>query len=410
MKAAILKRLNAGGYSYIFIYWSYNGNTIKINTKNRYYDSKVQSNLLYNYRVDGYKEINAETEKLLNRVNEYITKTLAVNKIPQQRELKDWLRGNVVISGATTLKSEENQPQGNLIPLYKDFIEYKRVQLKSKLSLKDYTSLRFTLEDFEKGRGHTLNLQDVNTQKFLPEFNSFLIDRGLVDNTINKRIQSFKTFIKYLQDEGIYDFKLAATNFKVKKYTPVSIALTLDEVKMIYKLELNEEFKRKIIDLFVMNCFMGLRYSDLEGFKDGEFYEVDNILIYRKVNKKTGIEVEIPIFGLAKEILEKYGFNPPIPAGQYFNRALKDILEEKELFEDDILIRKYVKGEEKLERVKKRKLISSHTCRRTFITNAMSNNIPLNLIQTATGHTQISTLNKYVKKNKDFKQLSRLYV
>lgn len=45
----------------------------------------------------------------------------------------------------------------------------------------------------------------------------------------------------------------------------------------------------------------------------------------------------------------------------------------------------------------KRKQISSHTCRRTFITLAMNSKVPLTNIMVASGHKKLQTLNKYTK-------------
>ena len=56
----------------------------------------------------------------------------------------------------------------------------------------------------------------------------------------------------------------------------------------------------------------------------------------------------------------------------------------------------------------KRELISSHTCRRTFITLGISSLIPINTLMLSTGHKQIQTLQKYMKKVQDKESFKRI--
>lgn len=407
MKPAVLKKYSNRGYEYIFIYWKHKGSLIKINTGNKYIAGWMRKNLLYNHKHPDQEKVNAETEGLLRKVNNYINNQVEQGHIPNQRELKAYLDGKPLGRSKRRSAGSKKTPV-TLQDWYDVFLEYKKSQLQSRLSYKDYISLNNTLKDYQETNGKLI-LEAVDSVGFFPKFTDFLVARGLNNNTINKRIQSFQTFLRYLQGEEIYRFRPSVFEYKIKKYQPVSVILSESEIDKLADLEVKEDYQQKILDVFIMNCYLGLRYADLETLNSGEFIQDGEFLIYRKVNQKTKTEIEVPIFGRAKEILEKYDFNPPIPANQYFNRTLKDILKEHELFEDLVVTRRYVKGAETIERVPKRELISSHTCRRTFVTTALANNIPINLLQTATGHKQIGTLNKYVKRNRDFSQFQRLH-
>jgi integrase len=57
----------------------------------------------------------------------------------------------------------------------------------------------------------------------------------------------------------------------------------------------------------------------------------------------------------------------------------------------------YQKGNKVYHSIPKFKLISSHTGRRTFITNSILAGIPLPIIQGITGHKKLSTVQKYIK-------------
>jgi integrase len=56
----------------------------------------------------------------------------------------------------------------------------------------------------------------------------------------------------------------------------------------------------------------------------------------------------------------------------------------------------------------KRDLISSHTCRRTFITLNIKSLVDYSTIVKMTGHTSIATLNKYVEKSLDIEKIKNI--
>jgi integrase len=164
-----------------------------------------------------------------------------------------------------------------------------------------------------------------------------------------------------------------------------------------------DKFEEKIIDLFVLNCYMGMRWSDFSTIEKGIFQnDAEGNTSYIKVNEKTEETIVIPVLPTAKRILEKYEYKLPKYTQQYFNRELKNILANHNLFETEIPKKKRQLGKIEPTNFKKRELISSHTCRRTFITLAVSANVPLNAIMLATGHTQLKTLQKYAKKQQNF--------
>jgi site-specific recombinase XerD len=124
-------------------------------------------------------------------------------------------------------------------------------------------------------------------------------------------------------------------------------------------------------------------------------------------NKRVAMRV-ISIFPTSIRIFKKYNFELPKYTNQYFNQEFKAILKYYELF-PQIEKKTIVKnGKTETTEYLKRELISSHTCRRSFITNAISKNVSLNAIQASTGNTQLSTLSKYVKRNQNKDQMKAI--
>ena len=124
--------------------------------------------------------------------------------------------------------------------------------------------------------------------------------------------------------------------------------------------------------------------------EDGDYYIMQE-------NHKTEFKVQISLQQTSLNILKKYDFKLPTFCSQYFNRELKLILKHYELFGDIVTKKRRSLKENKDFDIKRRDLISSHTCRRTFITLAVNSNVPLNNIMAASGHTKLQTVKKYLK-------------
>lgn len=404
--ASELKIQKVGTYQYIVIYFKYRGNMIRINTKYRYLGKEYHSKkgLAYNSKVPRYLHANAAIATMKYKVDSYIGE--------QMRQLLP--RVNQKDCVAFINEGYKEPKDVKLLVYYQQFYKAKEIDLQNAPSLKDYKSLENALYDFQLYKNALFRPKDI-TPQFLLEFRNFLsiehpekkgykTHGNLNNNTIHKRISSFRTFCRWLEEEEVAVFKEKLYTIEtVKKYDPDSVVLSKEEIQVLIELEPADKAEEKIIDLFILNCFMGMRWSDLSTIEKGTFQtDDDNNISYVKVNEKTEETFVIPVLPTAKRILEKYQYKLPKYSHQYFNRALKNILEKYNLFETEIPKKKRQLGRIEPTNFKKRELISSHTCRRTFITLAISANVPLNAIMLASGHTQLRTLQKYAKKQQDF--------
>jgi integrase len=123
--------------------------------------------------------------------------------------------------------------------------------------------------------------------------------------------------------------------------------------------------------------------------------------VIRSINDKTGHRVIVPINPRVNAILEKYGGKlPPKVADVIMNRYIKKIAEKAEIFGrvDYVITRGGKREEWVLERWE---MISNHTARRTFITNALKAGVdPVAVMQLA-GIKKYSTLMRYNKREID---------
>ena len=112
---------------------------------------------------------------------------------------------------------------------------------------------------------------------------------------------------------------------------------------------------------------------------------------------KTGKKVVIPLHSTVKEILNKYNGKLPKPmTNQKFNVYLKQAAKKAEINEP---CKKTVleEGLRVEKTVKKHEIISSHTARRSFCTNAYKDDIPSLAIMAISGHKTERAFLKYIK-------------
>lgn len=422
-----LKIFKTGNYSYVYIYFKHGKNIIRINTKNVVIKNGMTKENLYNSKVDDYEKKNNATLKLKSLVDTYLLYKFRFYK-PEisQRECEqfirtDYYKGNVFDGTPyTTDRFAKPSPPKVLNDYLTEFYNLKSMELANRTGLKDYKSLYNAVIEYQKFNNKTLSLEDVNSKAFVLGFRNFLSVQhpedyktkgGLNDNTINKRLRYLKAFYDYIETEEIYSFKKNLFSFKKEGFDIEVIALTKQEIQEFYQLAIDVKKWEMIRDLFVFNCFAGLRFSDLKTLKRNEISQDNNgIHIIKKENQKTNITVEIPVMGEALEILKKYNFQLPSFSNQFFNRELKKILIHHDLMGQEIKRKRRVLGSNKDYFVKKRELVSSHVCRKTFITLGISANIPFNSLMLASGHSQLATMKKYIKKVVDSESFKGIYL
>ena len=290
------------------------------------------------------------------------------------------------------------------------FLSYKSNFVKEG-TLKEYRTVFKGLEDFEKHKGTKLILREMDG-KFLDQFEVFLSRKkntndgdkeGLLNDTIHKYISTLKVFLKWCNDNDYLVhpdvFKTQKTNFKKKAYNEI-IALSESEIQKLMNHDLSDRPSlERVRDLFCLLCYTGQRFEDLINFDPKDIKNNAWDFISVKV-KKRGI---VPFEGYiapAKDILERIGYSVPKISNQKFNEYIKTV--GKLAGMDEIIKITRYSGKQKLV-IEKRKydFLSSHVGRRSMVTNLLSRNVPITLVQKLTAHSDIRTLMKYESANTD---------
>lgn len=135
----------------------------------------------------------------------------------------------------------------------------------------------------------------------------------------------------------------------------------------------------------------GQRYSDYSRLSSDNI-KGDHIHI---VQKKTKNKAVVPLTEYVKEIFAKYGGKMPrARCIQYFDKAIKGVC--KKIGIDEIIVYEEERaGEIVVVKRPKYEMISSHTARRTFITNMNKNNVPSAKTRKCTGHKSTACFDRY---------------
>jgi integrase len=179
----------------------------------------------------------------------------------------------------------------------------------------------------------------------------------------------------------------------VEREDSQAIYITEEEIEKIFKLKIKTKAREIVRDRFIANYCLGMRYGDFCKLTSAN---IKGNVVVRKT-EKTGVIVEVPIHRLLKSILEKYGGFPLYDKStQAHNKMVKTVCRQAGLT-DKVLIER-TKGHKVIRKsVKRYEMVSSHTARRSFATNAYLAGIPIARIMLVTGHKTEAAFFRYIR-------------
>ena len=271
-----------------------------------------------------------------------------------------------------------------------------------------------TYEKFAAVKNHLMNFRDELTFEFfnergLNDYVGYLRDvKEMRNTTIGKQLSFLKWFLRWAFKKGVhqnnaydsYKPKLKSTQKKI-------IFLTWDELNRLreFKIPSNKQALERVRDVFLFQCFTGLRYSDVFNLRrsdiKGDHIEVTTV--------KTSDSLIIELNNHSKAILDKYkdvAFEDdkvlPVITNQKMNDYLKELAEMAGI--DEPVRQTYYKGNERIDDVTpKYALLGTHAGRRTFICNALALGIPPQVVMKWTGHSDYKAMKPYIDIADDIK-------
>ena len=306
--------------------------------------------------------------------------------------------------------SEEHKPKKEALPcdffqVFDDFVEDCGRQ-------NNWTDSTF--EKFAAVKNHLTNFREGLTFEFFDErglndYVGYLRDvKEMRNSTIGKQLSFLKWFLRWAYKKGVhqnnaydsYKPKLKSTQKKI-------IFLTWNELNRLreFKIPSNKQALERVRDVFLFQCFTGLRYSDVFNLRrsdiKGDHIEVTTV--------KTSDSLIIELNNHSKAILDKYkdvAFEDdkvlPVITNQKMNDYLKELAELAGI--DEPIRQTYYKGNERIDEVTpKYALLGTHAGRRTFICNALALGIPPQVVMKWTGHSDYKAMKPYIDIADDIK-------
>jgi len=382
----VLKEPGKKGYSLVYLMFRYNNYRLKYSTgekipPNFWNPEKQRAKETRQFPL--YPEFNARLQQIENHIYNLHRKFLNDGLFPTPEMLrielnikllkkKELIKNDLVVFADSLIQISSKKP--NTIKHYKQTVRI----------LKEYVTLI----------NKPILFEDINLE-FYERFIRFCTAKQFGTNTIGGLIKNIKVFMN-----EAFDRKLTENiEFKNRKFRTVdedaeTIYLSRDEIQKLYDLDLDSNPRlARVRDLFIIACYSGLRFSDLAQLKEENF----NSERLKIQTEKTGELVIIPLHPLVKHILKKYNNKPPeIISNQKMNEYLKQ-LGDKAKINQNVLVH-FTQGGKKIAKTyPKFELITVHTARRSFATNAYLNNVPAISIMKITGHRTEKSFLKYIK-------------
>ncbi len=349
---------------------------------------KASRNFPQHVEINGFlNSLSNEAERLaLSYANQKLS-------LPPEQFKKDLdiFRGKVDANEKTTF-----------FQFFEQFIREREGKKFAASSIIVYRQTLKKLLDFAKQTRRKIDFANFD-HSFFADLTNFLFSQNHGTNYVYKITSTLRTVLGEANRRELSpDLKYKKDWFQVAKQEVPAIYLTEQDLEVLQILDLSQ-FPRldRVRDLFLIGCHTGLRFSDFTNIRPENLKTVNGREVISIVTQKTGQKVTIPVKNVVRSILAKYGGHlPGAISNQKMNDYLKELGEMASLAEPVLMSRFQGRRREDFSR-KKFELITTHTARRSFATNAFKAGVPAKLIMQITGHKTEREFYKYIKLNSE---------
>lgn len=288
-------------------------------------------------------------------------------------------------------------------------------------SVKTYRNLLSQYMKYQDTRKTKFQITDLSKEvydSFLNYFNSKLYSV----NTTAKHLRHFKVVINheltYIKDENyklekkglepiltaidIAKIDSSLKHFTLKQMTTTQVALTENELKRLYNLDLSSiphfELAR---DVFLCGCYTSLRFNRYSVIGPEHYKKRIGGDVIEIIQRKTNNKVTIPVRPELKAILKKYDFKLPKTYEQKVNKYIKEICKMAQINEVIEVIRSKGNNNNTITQKPKYELVKTHTARRTGATLMYQSGMTHKDVMAITGHKSITSFEKYLRVPKE---------
>lgn len=332
---------------------------------------------------DRAMHINAHFLQIRTKISELFAGETLSGRIVSKSLLKNTLQ--------RFLNKDDKKATDSLIGAFQDFIQKQSTKL-SKSRINVYNNTQRHLHNFEENYKSKLNLHDFNKDQY-NLFIDYLNAQNFATSHVRIMAKALLAFLRAVtESDGI---SLPLHQYKLPpNYEPEVVALTKEELSAIALLDLTSfPHLEHIRDLFLVQCYSGLRFSDMQLLIPANIDLAKGEL--RLIVEKTKQPIAIPIIPQLAEIFKRYNSKLPSTTNQEMNRHLKTIAM---LAGVDSTIPRVVSrgGKQTKEIVKKWQLVTTHTGRKTFTTISLLQGVMPDVLRKMTGHVDGKSFQRYI--------------
>lgn len=244
------------------------------------------------------------------------------------------------------------------------------------------------------------------TQDGVNDYKEYLLEKGKVSADIIN--QNCQIICRLINNILCVKSEFRKHSFSVVRYVNVKDtrkkddskkrALTEEEIKAISNVQNLTETETEIRDIFLIQVYSGVRFSDLQKLFIGDYKTETNEdgTTYTLMTQKEGITAVVYASDEIKDLQEKYknGFNYfDFKSGAKYNNILRKICEKANLTQSETY---YIdKGGKKIKKEERFcDIITNHFARHTFITAMAQKGISKEVVSKMTGHADTDMIDK----------------
>lgn len=251
-----------------------------------------------------------------------------------------------------------------------------------------------------------ITIDRASSKAWVQDYMEMLVKRGYNNSSVQSRYRYLIWFLKWAFRNNYCDDDFLRYKFELKTVTSrerLVVFLTMDEIMAIrnHPTDPNDVLCK---DIFLFQCFTGLRYSDAIKVKNTDIHE-DMITI---VTQKTGVLLQNKLNKFALEIVNKYHnkFEEtlfPYVSDGTINIHIRRVCRQIGLNE---IVTKYEYRNHKREVITgpKWQFITTHVGRKSFVVNSLDMGLTATQVIGYTGHSSITAMQPYIsisQKKKD---------
>ncbi|RYU81835.1 site-specific integrase [Hymenobacter persicinus] len=336
------------------------------------------------------KALNSRLQAYLADINQLVAGAIHQKLEPTPAYLREQLSSPT--GSAATLAEGTPTATPNFLALFDAYITATQAT-KAHGTIKHYRTTLNHLTAFAAQKRRPLTLDAIDTP-FYHAFVTFLTkELRMTNGTANNQLKRVKVVMGYASEQGLTQ-NTSFRQFKALRHTETDVVyLTREELDRLVHFDLLAEPRlARVRDLFVFACSTGLRHSDFSTVRPDQIK--GNQVVVRTIKTRDWLYLDLNPYSRA--VLERYPQGLPLLSQQKFNTYVKELGQYCGLDAPVQVV--HYQGSQRIEHWQpKYELLSSHTGRRTFVTQSLERGMAPAIIMKFTGHKDIKTLMRYVK-------------